>query len=63
VKSDRYKTWKGELYLEKHQGTLTNQARNKRYNRKIEKALRELEFAAVLNLPYGNAVMVQSSNS
>jgi alpha-mannosidase len=54
-KKDRYKTWKGELYLEKHQGTLTSQARNKRYNRKIEKSLRELEFAAALNLPYGGA--------
>ncbi|WP_274653185.1 alpha-mannosidase [Paenibacillus humicola] len=46
--ADRYRTWSGELYLEKHQGTLTSQARNKRYNRKLEKALRELEFAAVL---------------
>ncbi|MFD0693180.1 glycoside hydrolase family 38 C-terminal domain-containing protein [Paenibacillus sp. GCM10027628] len=54
-KSDRFKSWKGELYLEKHQGTLTSQARNKRYNRKIEKALRELEFAAALNLPFGAA--------
>ena len=26
----RYKTYHGELYLEKHQGTLTSQARNKR---------------------------------
>ncbi|WP_372661642.1 alpha-mannosidase [Cohnella sp.] len=43
-----YQTWCGELYLEKHQGTLTSQARNKRYNRKLEKALRELEFAYVL---------------
>ncbi|MZQ86599.1 alpha-mannosidase [Paenibacillus sp. 5J-6] len=51
----RYKTWKGELYLEKHQGTLTSQARNKRYNRRIEKALRELEFAAALNLPHASA--------
>ncbi|MCD9022051.1 alpha-mannosidase [Cohnella silvisoli] len=51
---ERYKTWKGELYLEKHQGTFTSQARNKRYNRKIEKALRELEFAASLNYAYGN---------
>ncbi|CAM4181418.1 glycosyl hydrolase-related protein [Paenibacillus alkaliterrae] len=46
--ADRYQTWSGELYLEKHQGTLTSQARNKRYNRKLEKALRELEYAAVL---------------
>ncbi|SDS10935.1 alpha-mannosidase [Paenibacillaceae bacterium GAS479] len=46
--ADRYETWRGELYLEKHQGTLTSQGRNKWYNRKLEKALRELEFAAVL---------------
>lgn len=45
---DLYQTWRGELYLEKHQGTLTSQARNKRFNRKMEKALRELEFASVL---------------
>lgn len=46
--TERYQTWRGELYLEKHQGTLTSQARNKRFNRIIEKALRELEFAAAL---------------
>ncbi|WP_258171050.1 glycoside hydrolase family 38 C-terminal domain-containing protein [Paenibacillus sp. R14(2021)] len=51
--SQRYKTWKGELYLEKHQGTLTSQARNKRFNRKLEKALRELEFAASLAIAAG----------
>ncbi|WP_211746113.1 glycoside hydrolase family 38 C-terminal domain-containing protein [Paenibacillus sp. Marseille-Q4541] len=45
---ERLQTWRGELYLEKHQGTLTSQARSKRYNRKMEKALRELEFASVL---------------
>ncbi|MFS0869117.1 alpha-mannosidase [Paenibacillus xylanilyticus] len=45
---DKFQTWRGELYLEKHQGTLTSQARSKRYNRKMEKALRELEFASVL---------------
>ncbi|MEC0136743.1 glycoside hydrolase family 38 C-terminal domain-containing protein [Paenibacillus macerans] len=44
----RFHTYRGELYLEKHQGTLTTQARNKWYNRKLEKALRELEFAASL---------------
>ncbi|HBM79606.1 MAG TPA: alpha-mannosidase [Clostridiaceae bacterium] len=44
----KYKTWHGELYLEKHQGTYTTQARNKRYNRKMEIALRELEYASVL---------------
>lgn len=41
-----YPHYKGELYLEKHQGTLTTQAKNKFYNRKMENALRELEFAA-----------------
>ncbi|WP_308636256.1 alpha-mannosidase [Paenibacillus silvisoli] len=50
---DRFQTYRGELYLEKHQGTLTSQARNKWYNRKMEKALRELEFAASLVLALG----------
>ncbi|NOU70644.1 alpha-mannosidase [Paenibacillus sp. LMG 31458] len=54
MNKEKYKTWKGELYLEKHQGTFTSQARNKRYNRKIEKTLRELEFAASLHFAYGN---------
>ena len=40
--------WVGELYLEKHQGTYTTQAKNKWYNRKMEFALRELEFALLL---------------
>ena len=44
--SAQYPVWRGELYLEKHQGTLTSQARNKRYNRKLEFALRELELSA-----------------
>ena len=50
IEKDRakYKKWHGELYLERHQGTYTTQARNKRYNRKLEINLRELEFAAVL---------------
>src|SRR5207253_3068785 len=34
--TERYKSWVGELYLETHQGTYTSQARNKRYNRKLE---------------------------
>ena len=44
----KYKTWRGELYLEKHQGTYTTQAENKKFNRKMELALRELEYASVL---------------
>lgn len=51
----RFRTFKGELYLEKHQGTLTSQSRNKRYNRKLEKSLRELEFAASLLWVLGGA--------
>lgn len=43
-----YPTFKGELYLEKHQGTYTTQGRNKRYNRKMELLLREIEFASVV---------------
>ena len=47
IGSDRYVTWQGELYLEKHQGTLTTQARSKRFNRKLEYLLREVELSAV----------------
>ncbi len=39
-----YKQWAGELYLECHRGTYTTQAHSKRYNRKLEFALRELEM-------------------
>ncbi len=46
---DRYQTWEGELYLEFHQGTYTTQARSKQYNRRMEQALREWEFAMVLS--------------
>lgn len=53
--ASRFQTYRGELYLEKHQGTLTTQARNKWYNRKLEKALRELEFAASLQLALGDS--------
>jgi alpha-mannosidase len=48
-----FQRFRGELYLERHQGTLTTQARNKRYNRRMEKELRELEFAAALALALG----------
>ncbi|ERI94521.1 glycosyl hydrolase family 38 protein [Clostridiales bacterium oral taxon 876 str. F0540] len=43
-----YKVWWGELYLEKHQGTYTTQAENKKFNRRMEFALRELEYVSVL---------------
>ncbi len=43
----RFPTWVGELYLERHEGTLTTEARNKWSNRKMELGLRELEWSAV----------------
>ncbi|MCD7828754.1 MAG: glycosyl hydrolase-related protein [Clostridiales bacterium] len=43
-----YPTYKGELYLEKHQGTYTTRSANKRFNRKCEFALRNYEAAAAL---------------
>ncbi len=46
--AERFPTWSGELYLERHQGTLTTEARNKWYNRKLELALRELEWTSVV---------------
>lgn len=45
--ADRFPTWVGELYLERHEGTLTTEARNKWYNRKMELGLRDLEWSAV----------------
>ena len=35
--------WRGELYLQFHRGTLTSQARNKRYNRKSEFLMHDCE--------------------
>lgn len=46
--AEKFAVWKGELYLERHQGTLTTQALVKRNNRKAEISLRELEWAAYL---------------
>lgn len=42
-------TYMGELYLELHRGTLTNQHNIKHNNRKSEMALRDLEFLTVSN--------------
>jgi alpha-mannosidase len=41
-------TWTGELYLELHRGTLTSHGIIKKYNRKCEILLREVEFASTL---------------
>lgn len=41
--------WVGELYLEYHRGTYTSMARNKKYNRKGEFLLQDLEWLSTLN--------------
>ena len=46
---DKYPNYKGELYLERHQGTYTSQAKNKKYNRYIENELSLVESLALLN--------------
>lgn len=49
VKDDPYlPKWVGELYLEYHRGTYTSMARNKKYNRRCEFALLNLEFLCAL---------------
>ena len=53
--ADRFPTWVGELYLERHQGTLTSNARNKWYNRRLEQSLRELEWLASIAAALGLA--------
>lgn len=45
----RYPTYSGELYLEKHRGTLTQMHDIKRNNRKAEFALRETEYFNVVS--------------
>lgn len=42
----RLPRWRGELYLEYHRGTLTAQARNKKYNRKSEILYHDVETLA-----------------
>lgn len=42
--ADKLPRYKGELYLEKHQGTYTTQGKNKWYNRKIETLLHNVEL-------------------
>lgn len=53
---DRLPVYSGELYLEKHQGTYTTQADNKRYNRRCEYLLQDVEslgtLARLLGRPY-----------
>ncbi|HBP37264.1 MAG TPA: alpha-mannosidase, partial [Clostridiales bacterium] len=48
-RNKRLTTWHGELYYEKHRGTYTSMARNKRNNRKAEFLLTDTEWLASLN--------------
>ena len=52
--------WNGELYLEYHRGTYTSMGRNKKYNRKSEFALQNLESLETMGLLLANADYHQS---
>lgn len=54
---DRYRKWQGELYFERHQGTYTSIAEQKKWNRTLENILHGLELTSALaqslcGLPY-----------
>ncbi len=50
VKGKKYlPEWSGELYLEYHRGTYTSMARNKKYNRKAEFLLHNIELFSVMD--------------
>ena len=48
IKGKKTPIWSGELYLEYHRATYTSMARNKRYNRRSEFAMTNLEGIGVL---------------
>ncbi len=50
---DSVPRWVGELYLELHRGTYTSMAKNKRFNRKAEVMLSQVEFTAALTSVLG----------
>ncbi len=52
-KEAKIPVYDGELYLEKHQGTYTSQAKNKLYNRLMEQELHTLEWLCSLALIKG----------
>lgn len=53
--AEKYPTHKGELYVEAHQGTLTTQAKTKKYNRKIEVLFHDAELLSVMAFIKNNA--------
>lgn len=46
--ADHYRSWWGELYFERHQGTYTSMAAQKKWNKKLEVLLHDLEFVSAL---------------
>lgn len=54
-----YPTYSGELYLERHQGTYTTRAKNKRYNRKCEIAVKNYEMLMPLALEKGIGLPIE----
>ena len=42
----KFATWYGELYFELHRGTYTTQSNNKKFNRRAEVLMREVEALA-----------------
>ena len=48
ARAEEFPVWKGELYLERHLGVYTSAARNKKYNRLMEKTLRDTELLCAL---------------
>ncbi len=54
--ADRLQTYKGEMYLEAHQGTYTSQGKNKKNNRTMENLLHDVEgIYAIENILNGRA--------
>lgn len=53
IRSEGLPVWNGELYFERHRGTYTSQANNKKSNRKGELLYRDVEFLGVVNSLYG----------
>jgi alpha-mannosidase len=53
MKSQTYPTWHGELYLEKHRGTYTTHADNKKNNRKQEFLYRDAEILSSISMLIG----------
>ena len=65
AESENWPEWRGELYLELHRGTYTTQAAVKRYNRKLEFALRNAEFLSCVAMlengtPYPSETLLKN---